>query len=268
VLRSGTVSQDDNRHADGPTGPLNLFDPLPTDGWLSVLGARQIAVQAHPEELAAAAEQIAAGAGLSLVRYGLTEQGLLHGSIGLERVTDEVEAAGLRGAVLAVPALTGAEPAVLASMGARRTAAVPLPLDGLAGSSTGQPTSPFAVVGQIGTLSGDAEPRASVLTVSVSAREAEAARVLVAREEGLLVSQVGAAALAALIRAVREDRARRPRERRFPRAPTAVVVLIGDPLGVDGSPPQAADAIPGRAVTLAELAANPQRLLVEPPGNG
>jgi hypothetical protein len=45
-------------------------------------------------------------------------------------------------------------------------------------------------------------------------------------------------------------------------------VLTGDPLGISGGPPHAADAISGRAVNLSELVANPQRLLVEPPRNG
>jgi threonine synthase len=170
--------------------------------------------------------------------------------------------------VLAVPALTGDEPAILASMAARRTAAVPLPLDDLAGSNGGQTTSPFAVVGQPGSSGAAVAVSASVLSVAVSAREAEAARVLLAREEGLIVSPIGATAVAALVRAVRAGRARRPRERRLPRDLSAVVVLTGDPLGSSGSPPLAADAIPGRAVTLAEIMANPQRLLIEPPGNG
>jgi threonine synthase len=258
VLRSGGLGQGDGDRADAPGASTAAA------GWLAALGARHVAVQAGPDELVATAGQIAAGAGLRLVGRGEMQIGE-----GLEAVIAEIEGAGLGGAVLAASTLTGAEPAFLAAIAGRHTAAVPLPLDDLVGPATGRPTCPSAVVGDLQPMAATGtESSTSVLSVAVTGREADAARVLLAREEGLIVSMAGAAALAALVRAVRDDRARRPRERRFPRQPAAVVVLTGDPPGVAANPPRAADAIPGRAVTLAELVADPLRLLVEPPGSG
>jgi hypothetical protein len=153
-------------------------------------------------------------------------------SAGLEAAANEVIGAGFAASLLVVPAFASAGPA-------------------------GHLLAP--VLGVLTVVE---------LDVAVTAREADAARVLLAREEGLLASVAGAAALAALVRTVREDRARRPRERRFPRDLTAVVVLTGEPPGAGGSPPPPADAVPGRAVSLAELMADPGRLLVEPPGSG
>jgi threonine synthase len=103
-----------------------------------------------------------------------------------------------------------------------------------------------------------------VPSLAVSPREADAARALLAREEGLLVSQAGATGLAALIRAVREDRTRRPREQRLARRPEAVVVLAGSPMRgeVDGA--RASGAIEHPFVALADLEAAPGRWLMRP----
>lgn len=196
------------------------------DGWLATLGARQVVVDAAPVELASAASEIAAGAGLRLVEPASSGP-----TAGLEAVAREVAAAGHAASLLAAPALASTEPAA-------------------------HLLTP--VLGVLTLLD---------LDVAITAREAAAARLLLAREEGLIASPTGAAALAVLVRAVREDRARRPRERRFPRDPSAVVVLTGEPPGTACDPPAAADAISGRAVALAELMADPRRLLVQPPGS-
>src|SRR5262249_22105946 len=149
--------------------------------------------------------------------------------------------------------------------------AMPLPFDEPVAAATPEPLR--AIVGAIesavdaaggkdqGERGGGSE---SVLTVAVTRREAEAARALLAREEGQLVSLQGAGGLAGLARALRDDRARKPRERRIVRGRHVVMVLTGDPVGV--GPARAADRVPRRPVTLAELLASPERLLVEPPG--
>lgn len=262
ILRSGIR---DRERASCIAPPGNA---APADGWLAALGARVVTVAADPTELAVAAHGISAGAGLCLV-----DRASQHHGSGLAAVATEIAEAGLGTSLLAVPALTSDEPTALVTLAERASPAVPLPLDGL-DDVTGGSSRPFAAVGCLlrpgqGTLAPLPEGTAScphVLAVPITPREADAARVLLAREEGLIASLAGAAALAALVRAVREDRARRPRERRFPRDVAAVVVLTGEPLGSGGSPPVAADVVTGRAVSLAELAADPRRLLVEPPG--
>jgi threonine synthase len=238
-------------------------------GWLAMLGARVVTVEARLGEVWRAAPEIAARSGLYLmdVSSPVAESGL-------RQLVHEIEVAGHGADLLVVTALTGDEQVALMSLADRRDLATPLPLDGFgeAGQSAGPP---FGVVGSLaigeGGNGGSAEattvpPDASVLAVEVSARQAEAARCLLAREEGLLTSRQGAVGLAALVRSLREDRAQRPRERRLPRDVRIVVVLTGDPLGTGGEPPRAADAVSGRPVSLAALVADPCRLLVDPPG--
>jgi hypothetical protein len=197
-----------------------------SNGWLAALGARENAVAASPGHLGQAASAIARRAGLWPA--GADDP---PARAGLEAVVAEVLVAIGTADILAVPGLTGHEEACLAAIF----------------------SCPASIVGRLGGVGG------------VSVREADAARVLLAREEGLIASQAGAAALAALIRAVRDDRARRPREQRFPRRPTATVVLTGDPPGAGSGPARASDAIERRSVSLGELERAPVRWLLESP---
>jgi threonine synthase len=252
-------------------GDSQLDSPVDTveRGWLAVLGARIVDVRADPGELLRAAPSIVSHAGL----YPVTGSNPSLRT-GLIEVIEEIERAGHERALLAVPNLAGQEFEWLTVAAAeRRTAAVPLPLDGLASSRT---TCPFAIVGEIASSpmaridpTDGAAPEVwhdPVLAVTVRPREVEAARRLLAREEGLIVSRRGAAGFAALVRALRADRARRLRERRLRDVSSAVVVVTGEPLRAGDGPPAAADAVASRPVSLSELSVNLARLLVEPPG--
>lgn len=235
--------------------------------WLSALGARIVAVEARASALREAAPSAVERAGLRLV---CPDDPLLQA--GLSALVHEVGLVGRDEQLLAVPGLTGREEGWLAAT-ARRSASVPLPLSDLPSPPAGRP---FAVVGVLqaqvpGASDRDQDPAEAadasrVLSVAVSPREADAARRLLAREEGLLVSQRGGAGLAGLVRAVREDRARRPRERRLQQVTSAIVVLTGDPLWAGGEPPPEPDSVRRRPIPLEALQADLARLLVEPPG--
>ena len=237
-------------------------------GWRSALGVRTVSVEADVQALRAAAPSVADGAGLRLVAPG---DPLLHA--GLATIVQEVDSDGGADLLLVVPGLTGDEARWLAAAARRPSAAVPLPLDDVPAAAT---TRPWAIVATLGsTVPDEAEgddggsvgpDAAPVLAIAVSVREADAARRLLAREEGLLVSRRGGAGLAGLVRALRADRARRPRERRLRGVTSAVVVVTGDPLRAGDAPPPEPDAVPSRPVSLASLAADLDRLLVAPPG--
>ena len=212
-------------------------------GWLSALGVRTIAVGADLSELQAVASDASARAGLRLV---LPDDPLLQ--LGLASMIQEVEQAGHADAVLALPEVAGWEHRWLASTALMRR----------------RP----AVVGRFGedVVATTVPDDSFVVTRDISTREADAARRLLAREEGLVTSRRGATGFAGLVRALRDDRAKRPRERRFHDVTSAVVVLTGDPLRASDGPPPEPDAVPRRPVTLASLAADLAKLLVEPPG--
>jgi hypothetical protein len=246
-------------------------DRTADQGWLSVLGAQLLTVDASPDQLSEAAPPILADAGLRPVG---PDDPLLEA--GLATLVDELAQAGLGDDLLALPELTGSEPGWLEAAAARLPALRPLPIDGLGVEPTPRP---FAVVGRPDAaragrpdaLVGPAVAAAdeglrTVLRAPVSPREADAARRLLAREEGLLASRRGVAGLAALIRLLREDRGRRPRERRLSGVTSAVVVLTGEPDGVGGAPPVAPDDVAAGPVSLEAVRADLGRLLVEPPG--
>ncbi|HZO24969.1 MAG TPA: pyridoxal-phosphate dependent enzyme [Chloroflexota bacterium] len=212
-------------------------------GWLTALGARTVAVMADGESLRRWAPVAADSAGLHLVLSG---DPLLQS--GLASAIQEVERAGYADAVLALPSVTGGEHGWLAETALMRRRVAVL----------GRLTEDIAT----STSSTDS----FVLVNDISPREADAARRLLAREEGLLVSRRGAAGFAGLVRALRDDRAKRPRERRLRDAASAVVVLTGDPLRAGDGPPVPADAVAARPISLAELSSGLSRLLVEPPG--
>jgi threonine synthase len=246
-----------------PTGGEDVAVPG-LDGWLAALGVRQIAVEESSAALRQAAPTIADRAGLWLVTSDACTV-----SAGLAAVADEIAATGHGESLLAVPALTRCEPVTLAALAGRRTHAVPLPLEAPATGKAARLPPPFGVVGHfLPAVDLATDDRTAVVSIAVTVREADAARALLAREEGLIASRLGAAGLAAVIRAVRDDRARRPREQRLPRRPAAVVVVTGDPFGSGDGPPRASDTVPSRTVLLAELLAAPGRLLVEPPTSG
>jgi len=209
--------------------------------WLSALGVRTVTIEADARAVRAATPGVAAGAGLFWVAPDDPSLDL-----GLAAAVDEVERAGHADALLALPELTGREARWLAR-GIRLFPAVVGRLEG----ATACPA--------------DHDP-SLVVSIAVSVREADAARRLLAREEGLLVSRVGASGLAGLVRALREDRARRPREKRLRGATSAAVILAGGPVWADEAPPPEPDAVPLRPVPLASLTADLARLLVGPPG--
>jgi cysteine synthase len=184
---------------------------------------------------------------------------------GLNDLIAEIEEAGHAGSLLAMPELTGHERRWLAAAASERLVALPLPLD-VAGP--GRPVRPFAVVGVLdgsGPVALDPDDD-RVVRVAVPRRDAEAARRLLAREEGLLVSVRSAAGFAGLVRALREDRGRRLRERHFRDLAAAVVVLTDDFVREAGGPAPSADAVPERPVPLTALTDSLARLLVRPPG--
>lgn len=247
--------------------------PAPADSgdiqhWLMALGAVQIDVAASPAELLASAPRIAATSVLRLVEPPATSL-----TAGLAAISAELADAGSEESMLAVPDISGREYTILSTVVGERTHALQLPLTGPEGASSGRAAPLLGVVGRVATAARPAavhldSARAaseSVLACSVSLREADAARALLAREEGLLVSHVGACGLAALIRAVRDDRARRPREQRLPRRPAAIVVLTGAPAGGEIVTPRALELIERPTVALADLEAAPARWLLRSP---
>jgi cysteine synthase len=228
--------------------------------WLRALGAAIIPVEADHQALHQVAPDLLRQAGLRPA----TQVDLCYCD-GLNDLIGEIEEAGHAGSLLVMPELTGHERRWLAAAASERLTAVPLPLD-IAGPA--RAVRPFAVVGALdgpGTAVGESDD-GRVVRVAVSRRDAEAARRLLAREEGLLVSLRGAAGFAGLVRAVREDRERRLRERRFRDLAAAVVVLTDDFVREAGGPTPSADAVPERPMPLAALADSLARLLVRPPG--
>ena len=258
----------DGKGAAPGVGLPGLVDPRER-GWLAALGARTVAVAADLARLSEAAPSVMRQAGLRPVAASEPSIGA-----GLLEVLREIDAAGHGQHLLAVPSLTGHEARWLLADHRRRSGAVPLPLDDLAPSVMGRPVGIVGALGlpavaaaaDTGGLDAAEAHDGSVPLVSVSVREVEAARRLLAGEEGLLVSRRGGAGLAALVRALREDRARRPRERRLRDVTAAVVVLTGEPMRASDGPPLAADAVQRRPVSLAALSSDLSRLLVEPPG--
>ena len=241
-------------------GARAVMDASSEARWLRALGAAIVPVEADHLALQHVGSELLKQAGLRPAI--LADPWVSHG---LNDLIGEIEEAGHAASLLAMPELTGHERRCLAAAAAERLTAVPLPLD-IAGPR--RTVRPFAVVGALdgpATAVGESDD-GQVVRVAVSRRDAEAARRLLAREEGLLVSLRGAAGFAALVRAVREDRERRLRERRFRDLAAAVVVLTDDFVREAGGPAPSADAVPERPVPLAALADSLARLLVRPPG--
>jgi threonine synthase len=95
--------------------------------------------------------------------------------------------------------------------------------------------------------------------IAITAREADAARRMLAREEGLLASRRGVAGLAALMRAARA--------KALPQGGSALVMLANEIGGAGDGPPLAVDEAPRRApLPLADVAASLRRAAVMPPG--
>lgn len=249
--------------------------------WIQALGGQVVAVAASASELSAAAPAVLDGAGCRFV--GPTDP-LRHA--GLRALVEQIDAEGRGSDLLCLPSLDGQEAAWLAAEPGRGPHT--LPLDGLAVTEPGQPSAVVgALVGRARprsaemakTVQAQAEPIApirpdvgpqdasgAVLAIPVTPRECDAARRLLAREEGIVASRLGTAGLAGLLHVLRDDRGRRLRERRFRRAPSVVVVVTADPLWAGGAAPRAADEVPRAAISLDTLAADPSRLLVRPPG--
>ncbi len=242
----------------------------PIGRWLSALGARLIAVEASTAQVEDAVRVLA-----SSDAFRVVDRSDASLRAGLADVLFEIDEAGQDEDVVALTALTGHEALWLADTAGRR----PTPQPPLLESENAPPSvGPFGLVGYAEGQRTEVEPSPephpdpqfdagdgrrplSVLARMVSHREVEAARRLLAREEGLLVSAHGAAGLAALSRAVHE--------RLLPRSTSAVVILTGEPSGLDSGPALAADSLPTRPVSLAELQVGLARLLVErpsPPG--
>ena len=95
--------------------------------------------------------------------------------------------------------------------------------------------------------------------MGVTTREADAARRLLAREEGLLASRRGVAGLAALMRAARA--------KALPPGGSALVLVASEVGGAGDGPPLAVDETPlGEPVSPGELGARLRRAAVTPPG--
>src|SRR5205823_8655180 len=96
-------------------------------------------------------------------------------------------------------------------------------------------------------------------TVTVTVREADAARRLLAREEGIVASRRGVAGLAALIRARREGRLAKIR---------SAVVLLANEIGgaADGPPLALEEVLDGEPLPLDVLCANLRRATLSLPG--
>jgi hypothetical protein len=96
----------------------------------------------------------------------------------------------------------------------------------------------------------------------VSLREADAARRLLAREEGLIASRRGVAGLVGLIRARRN-----PADRRLSKLKSAIVLLANEVGGWEDGPPAALDeALVGEPITLDALCTDLRGALLRPPG--
>ena len=228
--------------------------------WLDALGVQFVAVDAAEPDVHLTAPASFRQAGLLPVPPDAPMLGA-----GLLEVLGEVDSAGNHDSLLAVPALTGHEAPWLRTAADARAGTMPLPLDGVAASSQSRA---FAILGTLGGVGNESAPGDPVMTMAVSEREADAARRLLAREEGILASRQGAVAFAAFVRALREDRAKRPRERRLREVKSVVAIVTGDAPGSGDAPQSAADRVPGRVVRLDDLAGGLTRVLAAPPGRG
>jgi hypothetical protein len=234
--------------------------------WLATLGARVLLTDAPRPDLEAAAPAIAVSAGLRLVaRDDLAAvQGRYAAAAGPPATMPGSDATTLHVAAARPGRALGA---ILAEI-ERSARATMLALPGLGDGDLGTAPNLEAIVGSLEPFDPSELGDPAVLPVVVSAREADAARSLLAREEGWLVSRSGAAGLAALLLVLREDRQRRPRERRLAKDRPMVVTLADGAAEDSDGPPSSADRVTDRRVSRAELAGAVRALLVEPPGRG
>jgi hypothetical protein len=232
--------------------------------WLRTFGARVVVADVQRPELEAEASEIAARAGLSLVLSAeLAAQ--------FEASAPPCDVARARplldaNTLYVIPA--GRDVPLdrqLAELGLPSRPAT-LVLPGLDDTGSGPDVTIETIVGSLTPVAAATSGDPSLLHVVVTAREADAARALLAQEEGCLVSRDGATGLAALLVVLREDRQRRPRERRLAKDRPILVTLRSDTRVDPGEPPRSADRVIDRVVSLADLAETLRALLVEPPG--
>lgn len=242
--------------------PVILFlpedDALPPDTtWAIALGARPVRVACDGDTLRAMLPDVAAGAGLRYVDRADADV-----QEGLRDVMAEIaaQAGGSPVDVLAIGTLLGQEGNWLASWTPTGTASELVPLRARKRQRRqqtgivmqGQCVGPGAAAST--TFDGP-QPWAAVVTT----READAARRLLAREEGLLASRRGVAGLAALMRA--------GREKVLPPGGSAVVILAQEIGGAGDGPPLAVDETPlSEPVPLEQLGALLRHGILARPG--
>jgi hypothetical protein len=265
-------------------------------GWLAALGAQVISVAATTADVQRAAPMLLTGSRLRLLDAAVSSTAAqahqrtdhtprLAGGADTDDpdpTTAELSAAfvaaSAAGELLALGSADADLSATLESLAAaQRTETLALPFaDNGAGSAD-------AAVALLGAPAADWKDQAHsgapmvrvhaaaaggpsrILTVPVSHRDAVAMQRLLAREEGLIVSDVGAMGAAGLVRALFEDRARRPRERRLRTVRAVRLLLPSERDAWSVSPPLTEDAVPGPLVALPDLVSSLRRWLVEPP---
>jgi threonine synthase len=205
--------------------------------WAAALGARMWPVAADGATLQATMSELAAAHGW---RYVSTDDACLRQGVHGALVEIVMQQDGALPEIIAVAPLLGPEAEWLTAM-TDRTAIV----KGMypAGDRTAPPEA----------------DEARLVTAALTARDLDAARRLLAREEGLIASRRGVAGLAALMRT--------RRDRRLSKRSSAVVLLANEVGGLTDGPPIALDeALECQPLTLDALRADLRGALLRPPG--
>jgi threonine synthase len=241
--------------------PLLLFVSeydalLPDTAWAVALGARPIFLAADRSVVCAALPELAAGAGL---RAATSADPLLRAGL-LDAAREAGEQAGVTSPfdVLGVPALLGREGDWLAQEATAIAAPAEQP-ERTRRRARRQQTG-IVVAGEYGSMAAvDAFDGPQPWRVAISTREADAARRLLAREEGLLASRRGVCGLAAIMRAARA--------KALPAGASALVLLADEVGGRGDGPPVAVDeSLACEPLALGEVAGQLRHLLLMPPG--
>lgn len=208
--------------------------------WVKAIGARLLPVDVTAEELQAVAPGIATDAGMRLIDATGPGVVTLNRESAIRERGHAYVLAGPRH-LLSVPAPKPiALPLLSAEPTARRSRRQRLPISTILGVEAAEIGDAALGLEQVPEPSPD-----GLLTVPVTPREAEAARRLLAREEGLLVSRRGALGLAASVIAV----TRGDPIRRLPRTSRVILRLGDEAEALSQGPPLAAD----EAVTVSPM---------------
>ena len=222
--------------------PVHLFVPTgapetPDVAWAAAFGARIWRVAAERAELRETLPDLAAAHGWRYIDQDDPCLGDGMASAVAEIMRQQNDAPF---EIVATAGLLGAEGDWLSAATGEATAVVAGILEGAAPADTAS--------------AGDA-----LVSVSVTVREADAARRLLAREEGLIASRRGVLGLAALLRA--------RRERPLSKCKSAVVLLANEIGGAADGPPVALDeALADAPLTIDALRGNLWSALLRRPG--